>query len=118
MGNFLLAVVFYQLVPLTPLRFEWKHTGDIKLDSLVLTVSIYSFAIGFSSNFRGQLAVCFLLGLLLAGSYTGNSGESAIPMYNTWAFYSLVFVFVLHLAERYKRHFISGESFFFIKFDN
>jgi hypothetical protein len=112
MGNFIAAVIFYQIIPLIPLWFEWEHTGDIKMDSFILTVSIYSFAIGFSSKYSGQLAVCFLLGLLQAGAYKGNSALSAFPFYNSFTTYSLLIVFVLHVAERYKRHFIRNESFF------
>lgn len=116
MGNFLAAVIFYQLIPLIPLWFEWKHTGDVKLDSFILTVSIYSFAIGFSSKYPGQLAICFFLGLLQAGSYGGNSNISAIPFYNSLTFYSLLLVFAMHLIERYQRHYIAKEPFFSIKF--
>jgi hypothetical protein len=79
MGNFVAAVIFYQIIPLIPLWFEWKHTGDVKMDSFTLTVSIYSFAIGFSSKYTGQLAVCFLIGLLQAGAYSGNSAMTAFP---------------------------------------
>jgi hypothetical protein len=112
MGNFIAAVVFYQIIPLTPLWFEWEHTGDIKMDSFILTVSIYSFAIGFSSKYIGQLAVCFLAGLILAGAYKGNSSLSALPFYNSLTTYLLFFVFFMHVGERYKRHYVRDESFF------
>lgn len=115
MGNFIAAVIFYQIIPLIPLWFEWKHTGDIKMDSFTLTVSIYSFAIGFSSKYTGQLAVCFLIGLVQAGAYNGNSTQSAIPFYNSLTFYLLI-VFVMHLTERYRRHYLNDEPFFSIKF--
>jgi hypothetical protein len=116
MGNFLSAVIFYQIVPLIPLWFEWKHTGGIKMDSFMLTVSVYSFAIGFSSRYPGQLAICFLLGLLQADAYKGNSDASAFPFYNSLTFYSLLFIFILHLIERHKRHYIEKEPFFSTKF--
>jgi hypothetical protein len=116
MGNFIAAVIFYQIIPLIPLWFEWKHTSDIKMDSFTLTVSIYSFAIGFSSKYIGQLAVCFFIGLLQAGAYIGNSTQSAIPFYNSLTFYCLIVVFGTHLGERYKRHFLEEESFFSINF--
>jgi hypothetical protein len=116
MGNFLAAVIFYQIIPLIPLWFEWKHTSDVKMDSFTLTVSIYSFAIGFSSKYTGQLAICFLIGLLQAGAYNGNSQQSAIPFYNTLTFYSLLLVFVPHIIERYRRHYLEKEPFFSINF--
>lgn len=112
MGNFLAAVIFYQVIPLIPLWFEWEHTGDIKMDSFILTVSVYSFAIGFSSKYIGQLAMCFLFGILEAGAYSGNSPQSAIPFYNSLTFYCLSLVLVLHGAERYKRHYVGNEPFF------
>ena len=116
MGNFIAAVVFFQIIPLIPLWFEWKHTGDIKMDSFTLTVSIYSFAIGFSSKYTGQLAICFLIGLMLAGAYSGNSTQSALPFYNSLAFYFLLGIFGLHLVERYRRHYIKSEPIFSINF--
>jgi hypothetical protein len=116
MGNFLAAVIFYQIIPLIPLWFEWKHTGDVKMDSFTLSVSIYSFAIGFSSKYTGQLAICFLIGLLQAGAYSGNSPQSALPFYNTLTFYSLLLIFIMHTIERYKRHYLGKEPFFSINF--
>jgi len=116
MGNFVAAVIFYQIIPLIPLWFEWKHTGDVKMDSFTLTVSIYSFAIGFSSKYPGQLAVCFLIGLLQAGAYNGNSPLTAFPFYNTLTFYCLILVFTMHIIERYRRHYLAKEPFFSINF--
>lgn len=114
MGNFIAAVVFYQLVPLVPLWFEFYHTHDIKQDSFILCASMYSFAIGFSSNYKGQLSICFLLGLLLAGCYTGNANVSALPLFPSFAAFALTLVFTLHLYERFRRHYLKNEAFFSI----
>lgn len=115
MGNFIAAVVFYQLVPLVPLWFEFYHTQDIKQDSYILCAAMYSFAIGFSSKHLGQLSVCFLLGLLLAGCYKGNTNVSALPLTHSLITLALALVFVVHLFERFKRHITNGELFFNFK---
>src|SRR5258706_14026805 len=112
MGNFIAAVVFYQIIPLTPLWFEWEHTGDIKMDSFILTVSIYSFAIGFSSKYIGQLAVCFLTGLLLAGAYKGNFFLFTLPFYVSLTTYFFFFFFFFHFGERFKINYFLFDIFF------
>jgi len=110
MGHFIAAVIFFQILPLTPLWFEFKHTGDIKMDSYILCVSVYCFAIGFSSKNIGQLAICFLIGLLQAGSYSGDTTSTAFELQNLTNF-SLLLVFIMHLVERYKRHVEGNEPF-------
>ena len=42
-GHFVSAVVFFQLLPLIPLWFEYMHTNTIEMDSYILCVSMYCF---------------------------------------------------------------------------
>lgn len=120
-GHFVSSVVFFQILPLIPLWFEYQHTSDISLDSLILCSSMYSFATGFSSKYEWQLSICFLTGILLAGTYHSNSinensneivSLSAFPLLESGAFYTIVAVFIMHLIERYSRHINGKEPFF------
>lgn len=117
-GHFVSAVVFFQILPLIPLWFEFQHTGDISKDSLILCSSMYAFATGFSSKHEWQLSLCFLIGILVAGSYHSNGGDStkqlmtALPLYKTTTFYTILIVFAMHMFERYSRHIDSKEPFF------
>ncbi len=124
-GHFVSAVVFFQVLPLLPLWFEFNHTGDISRDSLILCSSMYAFATGFSSKYEWQLSVCFLIGILLAGSYHSNGGQeannkilTALPLYNTGTFYTIALVFLMHLYERYSRHIDGKEPFFLFTINN
>lgn len=117
-GHFVSAVVFFQILPLIPLWFEYQHTGDISTDSLILCSSMYAFATGFSSKYEWQLSLCFLIGILLAGTYHSNGNSeadtvlSAFPLYNSGIFYTIIIVFIMHFIERYSRHISSKEPFF------
>ncbi|QLG45919.1 hypothetical protein [Costertonia aggregata] len=120
-GHFVSAVVFFQILPLIPLWFEYQHTSDISIDSLILCSSMYAFATGFSSKYEWQLSICFLTGILLAGTYHSvnldeNGVEiiniSAFPLNEAGAFYTILAVFIMHLIERYSRHINGKEPFF------
>lgn len=118
-GHFVSAVVFFQVLPLIPLWFEYQHTTDISLNSLILCSSMYAFATGFSSKHEWQLAICFLVGILLAGTYHSkiNTVEgvdvlSAFPILDNGSAYTIIAVFIMHLIERYSRHIVAKEPFF------
>jgi len=113
-GHFVASVVFFQILPLIPLWFEYQHNEGIAKDSLILCASMYAFATGFSSRYQWQLSICFLIGILLAGSYRPVHGEklTALSLGNSVTFYTIVMVFVMHLIERYSRHVIDKEPFF------
>ncbi len=113
-GHFISAVVFFQLLPLIPLWFEYMHTKDISMDSYILCASMYAFATGFSSKKEWMLGVCFLIGILLSGSYKGKVIEStsAMPFINSGISYCIIIVFLMHFFERWGRHIQDREPFF------
>lgn len=113
-GHFISAVVFFQLLPLIPLWFEYMHTKDISMDSYILCASMYAFATGFSSKKEWMLGLCFLIGILIAGSYKGQviTTKSALPFLDSTITYCIIGVFVMHSIERWGRHINGKEPFF------
>lgn len=113
-GHFISAIVFFQLLPLIPLWFEYMHTADVTMDSYILCVAMYSFATGFSSKKEWMLGICFFIGILIAGCYKSKviGVTSAIPFTDTYITYCLIAVFMMHFIERWGRHLIDNEPFF------
>jgi len=113
-GHFISSVVFFQLLPLLPLWFEYMHTKDITMDSYVLCASMYSFSTGISSQKEWMLGICFLIGFLIAGSYKGlvYSSNSALPFFDSAVTYCIILVFLMHFFERWNRHLVAKEPFF------
>ncbi len=110
-GNFWFSIVLFQLVPLMPLWFELVHHGRINADGLIITLSIYSFATGFSSIYPGMCGVCLLIGFLEAGLYDSGSNNIANLAY-TILIVATVLVSLAHTIERYKRHCENKEPLF------
>ena len=87
---------------------------------------MYSFATGFSSKYEWQLSICFLIGIILAGTYHSNGGVidqvgkniSAIPLYQEGTAYTILIIFLMHVIERYSRHIESKEPFFLFTITN
>jgi hypothetical protein len=119
-GHFISAVVFFQLLPLIPLWFEYMHTKDISMDSYILCVSMYAFATGFGSKKEWMLGVCFFIGILIAGCYKGQviNATSAIPFFDSKISYCLIAVFFMHFLERWSRHIVGKEPFFLFNLKN
>ena len=119
-GHFISAVVFFQLLPLIPLWFEYSHTKDISMDSYILCASMYAFATGFSSKKEWMLGVCFLIGILIAGTYKGQviQSKTAMPFLDSGITYCLVAIFVMHFFERWGRHIDGKEPFFLFNLTN
>jgi len=119
-GHFISAVVFFQILPLIPLWFEFMHTKDISMDSYILCVSMYAFATGFSSKKEWMLAICFLIGILIAGSYKGQviDSKSALPFLDSGVSYCLLLIFIMHFFERWGRHINGKEPFFLFNLSN
>jgi hypothetical protein len=115
-GHFISAIIFFQLLPLIPLWFEYMHTGGISMDSYILCVSMYSFATGFASKKQWMLGISFLIGILLSGSYKAIiiKSKNALPFFdNSSAItYCLIAIFIMHLIERWQRHINGSEPFF------
>jgi hypothetical protein len=113
-GHFISAVIFFQLLPLIPLWFEYMHTKDVSMDSYILCASMYAFATGFSSKKEGILGICFLIGVLLSGCYKGQviDAKSALPFLDTGITYSIIAIFLMHFIERWGRHIKGKEPFF------
>ena len=119
-GHFISAVVFFQLLPLIPLWFEYMHTKDVSMDSYILCVSMYAFATGFSSKKEWMLGVCFFIGILIAGSYKGQVivSKSAMPFIDSGITYCLLAIFLMHFFERWGRHIDGKEPFFLFNLTN
>lgn len=112
-GHFISAVVFFQLLPLIPLWFEYMHTNTIEMDSYILCASMYCFTTGFSSKEEWMLGVCFLIALILTAMYkTEYSANTPVFPLNNSITLCLSVVFLMHFIERFRRHFIQREPFF------
>jgi hypothetical protein len=119
-GHFISAVVFFQILPLIPLWFEYMHSKDVSMDSYILCVSMYAFATGFSSKKEWMLSICFLIGILIAGSYKGQviDSKSALPFQGSGVSYCLLLIFIMHFFERWGRHINGKEPFFLFNLSN
>lgn len=118
LGHFISSVIFFQIVPLTPLWYEYVHTQNIEMDSYILCVAMYCFSTGFSSKKIWLLSICFILALILIGMYKSfYSAHTPVFPLSNFITYSLCAVFVMHFIERFERHCINREPFFIFDFN-
>lgn len=112
--NFFLCVVLHMLLPLLPLMLEWWFSRRIEAKSAALTAALYAMAIGLSSRHAAMLGVGFLFGFVFSAVFGYLSTDPAPTLENA-AFFSgaaIVFVFVVHIIERFYRHVGRKEEFF------
>jgi hypothetical protein len=111
-NQFLGALVFLLVPPLTPLAAEYIKTQDVKSDNLSLCISFYAFCLSASTKYYAVFSVCLLMGILETFRYRGTNTASGLPLWNNFEFYTFTIVFVAHFAERINRHWVNAETFF------
>jgi hypothetical protein len=109
--QFVAAVVFVLVLPLLPLLAEFLKTRDLKEDTLTLCLTFYCFCLAVSTNSVLKFTLCLVLGIVESLRYNGRSDLSAFPIYCTLEFYVFFVVFVMHVSERFIRHYCKAEIF-------
>jgi hypothetical protein len=115
---YLVAVLFLLVLPLLPLGAELLFTQQIAMSSMMLMTATYSISLSASSRHVGRWAVGLILGLTFAtlfGWWMGRGDGMAAAFrlqpgpaaHAGWFWASaggIIFIFMLHLHERYQRH--------------
>ena len=109
--QFFTAVVFILVLPLLPLLAEFLKTRDLKEDTLTLSLTFYCFCLTAFTNSVLKFTLCLILGIVESLRYNGRSDLSALPVYSTMEFYVFSIVFILHVSERFIRHYRKAEIF-------
>ena len=124
---FLASVLFYMMLPLLPIGIEfWITGGTVGEESTTLAAAMYAIAIGISSRSIGLFALGLTIGLSFAvvfGFVVGSTEPSANQLgvegsvlldSRTAALIAMSFIFVMHLVERFQRHYLNGEPLPFL----
>src|SRR5258708_3201590 len=109
--QFVTAVVFFFFFPLFPFLVVFIKTHDLKTDSLTLCLTFYCFCLTVSTNSLLTFTLCLILGIVESLKYNGRSELSAFPIYSTFEFYVFSTVFIIHVIERFERHYRNAEIF-------
>jgi len=125
--NFIAACAALLILPLMPLWFEWLFTRHVKHESLYITASMYTIALGLSSRMFIYLVLSLLAGLSSAAMYGwqvgveyGEQAQSLLLQSRadpTWLLVKLswdliLIAAVVHMFERMYRHLLLREAFF------
>ena len=109
--QFVAAVAFLLVLPLFSLLGEFMKTRDLREDTLTICMAFYCFCLTASTNSLLKFTLCFILGIVESLKYNGPTARSALPIYSTMEFYVFPVVFMVHITERFRRHYLKAEIF-------
>lgn len=120
--EFLTCIILHMLAPLLPLILEaWFTRGNVTENTLAITASMYAVSIGLSSRNKAIFSFCFFasilfsmaFGILTNGSANSNQQSAGItlPWVPVMAYGAIVFVFLIHVIERYNKHVVECMPF-------
>ena len=112
-SNYLTCILLHMLLPLLPLLFEaWALGGSPSESTLAITAAIYAMSIGLSSENKAMFGLCIMVGVIFSAVYGQVSvSKNPTPDVGIYAALAILFVFVIHAAERYNRHVVDCRPF-------
>jgi hypothetical protein len=107
--QFLVCCMFHFLLPLLPLGLEHYLDGRISPATLTFGSAVYVMALGASSRNEAIFGISVLLGLVYTSLFAmlrAGTPSIAITTTESWVKWSVLFVVLCHLGERFNRHVI------------
>ena len=114
--------------PLLPITIEGLMTGSTSDKSMTLTTAMYALSIGRSSQSVLMFFVTLTIGIIFSMVFGYTAAEYSVGQANLaggptnptpnqssqvwfYAFWSVVFIFIVHAMERYNRHVVDREPY-------
>jgi membrane protein YdbS with pleckstrin-like domain len=97
---------------------EYWGTRDVAEKSITLTAAMYAIAIGITSRSRLVFGLTIVMSILFAFAFGSISIDvkqnqllHTLPQAKPLSVAAIIFIFVIHLAERYNRHVVDRAPF-------
>ena len=107
------------LLPLLPIALEYIEVGKVTVDSITIAASMYSIGIGVSSKSPLVFGIAIFSSIVFAVAHgdamvTLAAKPSTPPNGSmiTASIVGIAMIFVIHAAERFRRHVQFGDRFF------
>lgn len=110
--NFLISLVLHLGLPLLPLLLEKWFSGGVEAKSAALTAALYSMAIGLSSRNVALFGFGVALSIVFSAAFGYLALDPGLMHAKDFSYGAIGSVFVLHAAERYRRHVVRRDPFF------
>jgi hypothetical protein len=112
--EYLACVLLHLILPLLPIGIEWYSQSVVKAETLTISTSMYAIAIGVSSIDRALFSFTIVVSITGSAVFGMVIGKTVTLQWleHTILVIIIIFLFIAHALERYRRHIILREPFF------
>jgi hypothetical protein len=109
--QFGLCVFLHLIFPLLPIGFERVLKHHVSTSALMLALAMYAFALANTTKSGTCFGLFIVIGFFSGALYGFAEAQSLTEDVVRFAWFTLLFIFVAHAIERFRRHVVQGEKF-------
>ena len=110
--DFIVSLVITSLIFVVPFWAEYQHTGDIPQKTMNLVCAMFYFSIGTNSRNLLIFVLSIAFSILMFVTVRYDVQDSSLPLWDSFAFRTILILFIVNGFDRWKRHIREGEPFF------